>query len=240
MLTLFFRSIIIFVLVVVMMRTMGKREMGQLQPFELVISLMIADFAASPLSDISTPLVTGLMPIIALVLINNIFNVIILKSQKLRRLIGGKPVVLVRNGRIDLAQLDKNALPVADLLEQIRLAGYPDITEVGAAIFEPSGQMSVFPISQKRPATTQELGIQTAYETVPLTLIIDGEIQTENLRHGKLSDVWLAAQLQQLELAAGQILLMSLSSQGVLHVQLRKGDAPMIFKKLDSAQEAIW
>lgn len=229
MLTLFFRSIILFVIVVVMMRTMGKREIGQLQPFEMVIALMIADFAASPLENVSIPLIVGLIPIMALVLCSNIFSIMIFKSQKLRRLISGKPVILVRNGRIDEKELIKNALTISDLLEQIRLAGYPDIAQVGCAVYETSGQLSVFPISQTRPVTAGEMGIKTGYETVPLTLIVDGAIQKGNLIHGVLSEDLIRDTLRRLKLEEKDILLMSLTVAGVLQIQLRKSDAPLIF-----------
>lgn len=240
MFTQLIRSSILYILVVLLLRAMGKRQIGQMQPYELVITLMIADFAASPLDSVDLPLINGILPIIALVLINCVLTICTFKSQRLKNLVVGKPSIVVRNGRIDQTALTRQALTVSDLLEQIRLAGFPDISSVGVAILETSGQMSVFPVSQARSLTPGDMGLRTGYETAPLTLIVDGKIQGDNLVHGTLNDIWLAKLLKQLELRADDVLLMTLSAAGVLFAQLKIPDKPLIYRKAIDASQVCW
>lgn len=240
MLTIFLRTIILYIAVVGLLRAMGKREIGQMQPYELVVTLMIADFAAAPLDNVSTPLLNGIMPVIALVLANSVMSLLIFKCQGFKRFFTGRPALIVRNGRIDRRELERQALTVSDLMVQVRLAGCHNVFEVGVAILEPSGQMSIFPISGKRPPNADEVGVATGYETVPLTLIVDGKLQSQNMGTSVVNERWVRAQLKKIGAAAGDVLLMSIDSSGMLQAQLRDESAPLIFRKALEQSEVSW
>ena len=179
MLTVFIRSVLLVCLAVCALRLMGKRQVGQLQPFELVIAIMIADLAATPMESLDTPLWRGIVPMAALVMLHQIFSLLSLKSQKMRRFFSGSPTVIIRNGQIDYQALEKLCFNLNDLLEELRTGGVLSPTEVGTAIMETSGKLSVFPTSQKRPVTPEDMKLKTGYEGIPLTLILDGAAGTE-------------------------------------------------------------
>lgn len=240
MLTAFIRAAIIYLIVIVVFRAMGKRQVGQIQPYELILVIMVADFASSPLEGSGTPLINGILPIFALVLINSIITIITYKSQKLKSIINGKPTVLVHNGKIDVNEMKKQAFSVSDLLEELRLGGFSDITSVGCAILESSGKLSIFPISQKRPISPKDVNIKTAYETVDLTLIVDGKVQRNNLSFGKVSESWLMGLLKDFGAKPDEILLLTLTSSGVAHMQKKDASEPITQKKVLSPSEVAW
>jgi len=160
---------------------MGKRQIGQLQPFELVITILISELAAVPMQNLGIPLINGIIPIFVLMFAQIILSYISLKSERARGIICGKPNIIIENGKIIEKELAKLRFNLNDLLEQLRVKGYPDIKDVEIAILETEGQLSVIPKSIKRPLTPQDLNISVKQEKLPITLIIDGEIIKENL-----------------------------------------------------------
>lgn len=150
MLIIFFRAIILYIFILLVMRLMGKREIGQLQPFELAISIMIADLATIPMSDIGVPIFNGIIPILGLLVVHLCITILNLKSSKARAIICGKPAVLVCKGKIDRDVLEKERFTVNELLEKLRENGITDINDVEYAILETSGQVTVIPKSKKK------------------------------------------------------------------------------------------
>ena len=142
MLIIFFRAIILYIFVLIVMRLMGKREIGQLQPFELAISIMIADLATIPMSDIGVPIFNGLIPILGLLVIHLCITVLNLKSPKAREIICGKPTILIYKGKIDKKALEKERFTVAELQERLREKDIMNISDVEYAILETSGQIT--------------------------------------------------------------------------------------------------
>ncbi|HHY82614.1 MAG TPA: DUF421 domain-containing protein [Clostridiales bacterium] len=216
------RAFIIYTLVVVVMRIMGKRQVAQLQPFELVIALMIADLATIPMEDTSKPLLSGLIPIAALLLAGLILSYITLKSERIRAFVCGSPSIIIENGRINLDELKKQRINLNDLLEQLRSKDISNISDVEFAILETGGQLNVIPKSQKRPLTPKDLNIQTPYEGIPYTLIMDGHIHHKNLTKAGKDIKWLSKQLAEKNLQPRDVLIASLDSNGSLEIQIRE------------------
>jgi uncharacterized membrane protein YcaP (DUF421 family) len=199
---------------------MGKRQMAQLQPFEFVITLLIADLAASPMGDMGASLLGGVVPILALLALHSAIALASMRSQKFRGWICGKPSVLIRDGKIQAAELERLCYDLNDLMEAVRNQGVMNPADVSAAILETNGGLSVFPTAAQRPVCPADLQLQTKYEGIPLTLILDGRTQHKNLLTGGLSDAWLMKQLAPLGYTdTSEVFLCSLDTQGRLFVQ---------------------
>jgi uncharacterized membrane protein YcaP (DUF421 family) len=223
-LVVFVRTIILYGLVVLVMRLMGKRQIGQLQPFELVIAIMISELAAVPMQNTGIPLVYGIIPIITLLAAQISISFIGIKSTKGRAIICGKPSILIENGKILEDQFRKEMYTVNDLLEQLRIRNVPNIADVEYAILETNGQVSVIPKSQKRPANPKDLNISTEYEGLPLDIITDGEVNYKNLAKAKLDIAWLQTELSKLGINSPEdVFFASLDSSGQLYCQKKLG-----------------
>jgi uncharacterized membrane protein YcaP (DUF421 family) len=220
MLIVILRSVILYTVVLVVMRIMGKRQIGQLQPFELVITIIISELAAVPMQDTGIPLIYGIVPILILMLAQIFLSFLSLKSVKARGVICGKPSILIEDGKIMEKELSKLYFNVNDLLEQLRVKGYPDIKDVEFAILETEGQLSVIPKSQKRPATPQDLSLTPDQEKLPITLIIDGKLVKENLPIAKMNEDMLKKALEKYNIPGyKQILFAGLDSSGMFFYQ---------------------
>ncbi len=240
MLTLFVRSLILFVSAVIAMRLMGKREVGQLQPYELVVVIMIAELAATPIGDAGSPLLYGILPMTALVICHGLISWLCMKSNKFRALMCGRPTVLIRDGVIDERRLQEMSITLADLMEELRLDGVLDPSEVGVAVLETSGKVTAFPKAENRPVTPRDLGMKPPRESLPMTLIMDGKVQKDNLRWGNLSDEWLEEQVKALGFAgAKDVLLMYVSTGGRVMAQ-GKGKGEVKSRQGLSPEEVKW
>ncbi|MDR0897002.1 MAG: DUF421 domain-containing protein [Oscillospiraceae bacterium] len=241
MFTLLIRVVILFGVAVVMMRVMGKRQIGQLQPFELVIAVMIADLAAMPMGDVGEPLMNGIVSMLALMLLHSALAIASIKSVRLRAMISGKPSIIIRDGVLNESELKRNCYDLNDLLEELRASGILNLTEAGTAILETSGKMNVFPKSQNRPLTPADVRLETSYEGIPLTLVMDGEILSDNLRVGGLEEKWLLHTLEKFGFKdPAEVFLASVDTQGMLFAQ-GKGEKPRL--KIAQAlppQKVVW
>ena len=159
MLLIFVRSICLYILVLIVMRYMGKKEIGQMQPFELVISIMIADLASTPMSETGIPILYGVIPILGLLFMYMIISMINIKSIRIREIICGKPRIVIYRGRIDEQALIKEKLTINELQERLRVNGVSSIEDVEYAILETSGQLSVIEKPNKRTTTPEDFGI---------------------------------------------------------------------------------
>lgn len=222
MLLIIARTLILFLAVLIVMRIMGKREIGQLQPFELVVALMIADLAAIPMQDTGLPLLGGIIPIVVLMLAQVTLAYITMLNGKGRTLVCGRPSVLVENGRLVEEELRKQRYNINDLLVQLRDKEYYNLGDVEFAILETNGQLSVIPKSQKRPLQPSDLSIDTSYEGVPMTLIMDGQVLTDNLKKVQLDEAWLRAELKKFGIKRPKdVFFASLDTSGKLYYQLK-------------------
>jgi len=198
MIAILIRSLVLVCAAVLAMRLMGKRQIGQLQPFELVIAIMIADLASTPMASLDIPLWHGIMPLLTTVVLHQLFTLLSLKSQKLRAFFSGRPTVIINRGKIDHQALEKLCFNLNDLLEELRTGGILTPTEVDTAIMETSGKLSVFPKSQNRPVTPQDMNLSTRYEGIPLTLVMDGRLQKNNLPLCGRDAAWVKKHLKRL------------------------------------------
>jgi uncharacterized membrane protein YcaP (DUF421 family) len=219
-LVVFARTLILYAVVVIVMRIMGKRQIGQLQPFELVIAIMISELAAVPMQNTGIPLVNGIIPILTLLVAQIAMSFISLKSTKARGIICGRPSILIQNGKINEEEFRKEMYTINDLLEQLRIKNVQNIADVEFAVLETNGQLSVIPKSQKRPVSPEDLNIPTKYEGLPIALIIDGEINYENLTKANLDVNWLQTELSKFSINnLKDVLFASLDSNGNLYYQ---------------------
>lgn len=240
MITVFLRSLLLVCFAVLAMRLMGKRQIGQLQPFELVIAIMIADLASTPMESLDIPLWRGVLPLMATVILHQLFTLLSLKSQRLRAFFSGTPTVIIRDGCIDHQALEKLCFNLNDLLEELRSSGILSPTEVGTAIMETSGKLSVFPTGQNRPVTPKDLQLQTGYEGIPLTLVLDGRVEGGNLTLCRKDRPWLERQLRQMGFAqTSQVLLCYIDTDGQMTVHGYQGQPPARAKALAS-REVVW
>lgn len=239
MLTMFVRALVLYVMVILLMRLMGKRQIGQLQPFELVFTVIIADLAATPMSDVGIPLLYGVMPIAALMLCYAVFSLLTLKCEKARELLSGRPTILVQNGVINQQEMRRQGFSIPALMEQVREHGIENLYEVGCAVLEISGQVNVFPTSQKRAVTPEDLRLKTDYENLPLHLVMDGKLQTDSLRNAQLSEQWLAAQLHRFGGTIDDTYFCALDTDGVLCVQ-KKEEKRIHFAKALKPEQVKW
>lgn len=227
MLTMFLRSIFLYLVAVAALRMMGKRQVGQLQPFELVVVIMIAELAATPMSSVGVPLLWGILPMAALILCHGIITFLDMRFPAFAKLLSGEPTVLIRDGVLCESALRRSGVSLQDLMEAMRLAGQLDIAQVGTAILEPSGQISVFPRAVNRPVTPQDIGCRVMEDRLPLPLILDGEIHPDNLAHAGLNEQQLSVLIMEMGLGSPrQVLLLTLNN-GRLHAQ-SKGSGTVV------------
>lgn len=216
------RTLILFAVVVIGLRLMGKRQVGQLQPYELVIIIMLSALAAIPMGNTGVPLLSGLFPIFTLIVAQVAMSYLSLKSERARGIICGTPSVLVENGKIVEKELVRLRYNINDLLEQLRAKNMPNIADVEFAILETSGQLSVIPKSQRRPVVPEDLNLPTKYEGLPLTLIIDGFIFRKNLARYNLSEEWLRCELRRFGVKSSkEVLFAHLDTEGKLLYQVK-------------------
>lgn len=219
MFTLFFRSIILYGVMLLLLRGMGKRQQQQFQPYEFAITLIVANLVSTPMADISTPLLHGVLPTTALFILHSIITLLIMKSDKFRAFISGKPSVVMSRGIIDKKELSRLCLSMSDLLEGIRESGILDPSEVGTAVVEADGHITAFPHVAHRPVTTGDMDMDPGYEGLPLMLIMDGRVQINNLAMSGYDEKWLCELLRHYHLTTQDVLLASLDTKGRMHVQ---------------------
>ena len=214
--TAFFRTIILYFVLMIGLRLMGKRQIGELEPSELVLTLIISDLAAVPMQDYGIPLINGLLPIVVLLCLSMILSFCNLKSIRFRALLCGRPATIIRHGEILQQAMAKNRFTVDELLEQLRSQGYTDLADVKYAVLETSGKLSVLPYPAKAPLPPHALAMELPDDlTLPLLIINDGHLMTEHLRTGGRNEAWLKKVLQERGLSSpAQVFLLSVDESG--------------------------
>ena len=223
MILIFVRTIIIYVLVLFVMRFMGKREIGQMQPFELVIAIMIADLASTPMSEIGIPILYGIIPILSLLLMHVIISVINLKSIKMREIICGKPRILIYRGKIDETAMIQENFTINELQERLRVNNVSNLGDVEFAILETSGQISVVLKPEKRALKPEDFNIQPEYEGIAYDLVIDGKIMGDNLNKINKDYNWLETEVGKFNIKPEEALVVVLNGDGTIFCQKKEG-----------------
>ena len=222
MLNTFVRVSIIYLVVLIVMRLMGKREISQMQPFELVIAIMIADLASVPMADTGIPIFNGIIPILALLLFQLIISLINLKSITLRKIICGKPRMLIYRGKIDDGALKKEKITINELQERLRQNNIFSIGDVEYAILETSGQISVIQKPEKRTTIPEDFNILPDYEGIPYDLIIDGKIMHENLQAIGRDERWLKREVEKFKIKPEEALIVTYDGKGQIFCQKKE------------------
>lgn len=187
----FARTLILYLAIVLALRLMGKRQVGEMQPGELVVTILVSAVASVPMQDMDIPLSHGLVPVLTLIAAEVLISALTLKNSRLRLLLSGKPVPVVQNGVPDQKALKKLRLSTDDLLEDLRLGGVFDLRQVAFAQLETNGKLSILLHSEYAPATPSQLGKKVQRETPFLTIISDGVLRQEALRQLEKNQSWL-------------------------------------------------
>ena len=191
MLVFVLRTVILYLLLIAVIRCMGKRQIGQLEPSEFVVTMLVANLATIPMENIEDPIHTGVIPIVTVLALELLLALLSLKSIGLRRLLCGKPVILIENGKILRQALKKTRVTLDELMGHLREKDVLDPRAVQYAILETNGSLSVFPFPKERPATAREAGIRARKQSLPITLVSDGRLMKENLALLEKDEGWV-------------------------------------------------
>jgi len=218
MLVVFIRAVLLYLLVIFCLRLMGKRQLGELQPSELVTTILISNIAALPIEDTNIPMILGAIPILALVIFEFIVSSLTLRSRKLRQFFSGNPVVVIKDGVINQKQLKKLRFSIDDLMEALRGNNVFDINDVNYAIVETNGQVSVLQKFSAQTVTAKMMKLKGKEKKPPLVIISDGQIIYSSLAIYGFSEDWLMKKLNKYRLKAEDIFLMTTDEKGTEYV----------------------
>ena len=198
MMTAFARTVILYFLIMTGLRLMGKRQIGELEPGELVLTMMISDLATVPMQDFGIPLLAGVIPILTLLALSLLLSQLSLSSLRFRRLACGAPSVLIREGVLQQEAMRKNRYTLDELLEELRGQGLTGVEEVNYAVPENPGRLSVLPWAKSQPPSAEALGVEAPEDmTLPVVLVNDGRLLRRNLEARGLDEAWLRQALRQ-------------------------------------------
>lgn len=229
MFNLILKTTILYVLIIFAMRLMGKKQAGELQPYELVITLLIAEVASVPITSPGTPLIYGLAPAITLMLLYYFISYLTLKNHGLRKLLCGTPKILIHNGVIQLSELKKQDYSVSDLMEQLRYYGNTSIEQIHYAILENNGRLSVLPFDKYCPVTADTLKVEQFDTEINAVIISDGYVHKLSMMRYGLDDRLLQKRLKEFGYrGAKEILLMTINDDKKIFIQDKNGKTKVI------------
>lgn len=212
------RTIILYLLIIVGIRLMGKRQVGELEPSELVLDLIIADLAAVPMQDFGIPLLSGILPILTLLCVTMILSVLTMKSIRFRAVICGRPSIIVENGEINQREMRKNRFTLDELSEEMRCQGLTDLSSVKYAILETNGRVSVIPYANQRPVTAEQMSLFPDDVGLPMVIINDGRLLEHNLKNRGLNQTWLEKRMAERGIhSVKDIFLLSIDEQNRIY-----------------------
>ena len=214
-----FRAFFLYLLVILVMRIMGKREIGQLQPYELAITLIISELVTLPMENNAIPLLSGVIPVFTITLAQVLLSYLTTKSQWIQDFISGKYTIIIENGKMIQKNMLKQKYNITELQEQLRMNGIFKIDDVQYAILETSGQLSVILKEPKQPATAEQMLVLTEYEGMPVNLILDGKIVEENLSSAKLTVSDIEKKLESDNLTVKDVFFASINAKGEYYIQ---------------------
>lgn len=228
MLIIFIRTTIIFLTLMLVMRLMGKRQIGEMQPFEFIITLIIADLACVPMSDVSIPLVYGIIAILALFVLHQLMFLIESSGSVCKKIISGKPSVIINKMGVDLKELKKNALDIDDLIESMRAMGYFSLDDLDYAIFEANGKLSAL----------EKEGYLEAPPALPVLVVDDGKIKKDAVKKAGLTEKFITDILEKQKATLKQTEVMTIDNNGKIYFQ--KKNNPYEILNVELPKEAQW
>ena len=203
------RTILLYLVLIAVVRLMGKRQIGQMEPSEFVVTMLIANLAAIPMQDGGIPLLSGLVPILTVLGMELLLAGLCMYSVFFRKLLCGKPVILIENGKILQDNLRRTGVTLDELTGHLRLKDVLDVQSVQYAILETDGNLSVFPYPSLRPANASEAGVQTQGQHLPITIVADGHLYRENLPLIRKNVAWVEEILQEHHVELSQTWLLT-------------------------------
>ena len=208
------RTVILYLVLIAVVRFMGKRQIGQMEPSEFVVTMLVANLASIPMQDGGIPLLSGLVPILTVLGAELVLSVAAMRSIWVRRLLCGKPVILIENGKILQDALRATRVTMDELTGHLREKDILDLQSVQYAILETNGNLSVFPYPEEMPASAKEAGIQVAQQYLPVTIIGDGHLYKENLAIAQKDEKWVQRILDELHASLAQTWLLTVDKSG--------------------------
>lgn len=238
MFTLFVRAILVYTIVLIVFRLMGKRQLGQMQPFELVLTLIIADLATIPMAESSVPILHGVIPLLTLVTVHYFLTIITKKSDVLNRFISGKPIIVINPKGVDYNAIKSLNISVDDLFEAIRGNGFFSLDEIQYAIVETNGTINVLSKNDFSPVTLgnlKEISNGNSFKlkniseidapTIPITLIAEGKINKNNLKAASLEETDIKKILEKTKTKnIKNVLILTIDGNGKVYFQAKKGN----------------
>lgn len=239
MLTIVVRAIIIYLVVLFLYRLMGKRQLGQMQPFELVLTLIIADLATIPMAEVSVPVLHGIVPLFTLVIVHFVLTLLCKLSNRFATFLSGKPVIVINPNGIDYKALKNLNISIDDVFEAIRGCGYFKIEQIQYAIMETNGKMSVLPKSLYSPVTVGDMKIKTEKNAIPVNIINEGKIVKQNLVIANISEIDVKNILQKAKIKkVKDVLILTVDKNGDVYIQkFNDKYLTMQLKQLGSVEE---
>lgn len=225
MITAFFRTVALYLLLMVGLRLTGKRQLGQMEPTELVLMMLLSDLAAVPMQDFGIPLLHGAVPIITLLGFSTLISAICIHHIRFRDLVCGSPTIVIREGVIQQREMAKNRLTVDELLEELRLQGVLSPSQVKYAVLETGGQLSVLLRADQQPVTPQQMALPVEDDVhLPVVIVSDGHLLEKNMAKLALDDKWLQQQLRRHGLTHHrQVFLLTVDGTGQVELIAKEG-----------------
>lgn len=222
MLISFLRTVILYLLLIVTVRVMGKRQLGEMEPTEFVVTMLVANLAAVPMQEPGIPLLAGMLPILVVLASELLLSVLSYRSVKFRRLLCGKPVILLEDGKLLQDNLKKTRVTPDELTEYLRMQGVVDLTQVKYAILETGGSISTLMYPKYAPASAKDAGVQASPLELPVTVISGGRLLTENLAVLGKTEAWVLECLRPYHCAIRDVFLLTCEPGGRLYLSIRE------------------
>ena len=207
------RAVLLYAVIVFCIRLMGKKQLGELQPSELVVTIMLSNIATLPIEDVNIPLTMGLIPILTIVCIDVFFSQLSLRSRLVRRILCGTPKVIISEGKLDQSAMRKLRFTIDDLYEALRSQQVFDISDVQLAVVETTGQISVYVKKESQPITASDIGIKAESSDPPLLIVEDGKIAENAFSKINADRKWLDGVLKKEKLSIDDIFIMTCDRQ---------------------------
>ena len=208
----YLRAIVLYLTLIAVIRILGKRQVGEMAPSELVVTMLVANLASIPMQDGAIPLYSGLVPILTVLGVELVLSWLIMRSARLRKLLTGKPVILIENGRLLQGNLRSARMTLDELTAHLRLKDVLDLKTVQYAILETNGSLSVFLRPEDAPATAKDAGIRASEQRLPVTVVTDGRLSREDLARAKKDETWLNRTLAEKNASLAETMFLSVDS----------------------------
>lgn len=229
MLVVFIRVLIIYITVLVFLRLMGKRQIGEMQPYEVVITLIIADLATLPMSDSNIPLLHGILPLAILVLLHYLITLLTRKNAKIRRIVSGQPIVVISPNGLEYKAFKSLNITIDDISEMLRQNGYYSFEQILYAIIETNGKISIVPKSNNAPATAQDVGVNNPPAKIPSIIVSDGKMMKSQMKEVQIDVKKLNKILNHLKVnSVKDLIILSLDEDGKIYYQTKSNPAQTI------------